>query len=633
MTTSAHETIRNLQNSSHTFFSELSGSLLRNKHLRELLQLVDGMVVNNDNTSLSRNFIINTDEASLMSPVARLGYELTMDRLKKDRWAVEGGVVRPDEPKEFSGLRKSILDVFKTSLPNDIINNKVTPNIYFSTTQTTLSELKSKQDNTRAQSVGFGEMKSLSSFLVSPPAHDTTHTLKHTPTFFVSILQNINSILDDTPLARFKSESKQYLNATLKPPFDQLEPSKAERLSRQREHVVRNIAYLTDNTPSTISLYQYAASCNWHSSPITTNFDKKEIMKLAKFATQPPPQEGGSSVNLESPPSGTHPLYFNCFLCPPFAKKCKQPAEKSKNKVAFLDPSHGDVNINRLIVRTNVRNVLTHYTRYHTDHLDPSVKAGHGLIIPCNICRRRAMEGKQEYLYYMYSCCLEDLRTHYFLLHNDDDLLLKLYNTVRQHIVTENLAVDLKLCDSYFLSRCLICGHLFPSQLCLLRHEKICLSKIVSCSSFFGLRLVEDLFCSKYTKKASEEESNLHIVNQASLFLKRLRNDELTNPTSSKNPTITKTTTTGTENQPKPKPKPKPFEEYLSETYGQFVIRRCSKSVKQANPRDGQPSTNHLQTIYKPVDNRPYKPRGLEANRQPQNQTNIFSKKPANTKR
>ena len=246
---------------------------------------------------------------------------------------------------------------------------------------------------------------------------------------------------------------------------------------------------------------------------------------------------------------------------------------------------------------------MTHYTRYHTDHLDPSVKAGHGLIIPCNICRHRVMERKLEYLYYMYSCCLEDLRTHYFLLHNDDDLLLKLYNTVRQHIVTENLAVDLKLCDSYFLSRCLICGHLFPSQLSLLRHEKICLSKIVSCSSFFGLRLVEDLFFSKYAKKASEEESNLHIVNQASLFLKRLRNDELTNPTSSKDPTITKTTTTDTENQPKPKPKPKPFEEYLSETYGQFVIRRRSKSVKQANPRDDQPSTNHLQTIYKPSTN------------------------------
>ena len=143
----------------------------------------------------------------------------------------------------------------------------------------------------------------------------------------------------------------------------------------------------------------------------------------------------------------------------------------------------------------------------------------------------------------MYSCCLEDLKTHYHLLHSDDDNQLKLYNTVRHYIVTENLPIDLKHCDFYFLTRCVICNHNFHSQSALVRHERICLAKVITHSSFFGLRLVQSTFYNEYTKKATEQADNLHLINQAGLFLKRIQNGDPSDTTSDEKPPTTASTT------------------------------------------------------------------------------------------
>ena len=580
----------------HTEFQELADSLLCDKYLRHFFKKLDNMTVNNDTTTLNRSFIINPDEASLMPAVARIGYELAMDRLQ-DGPSTDGFVQPPVKTtrNQFSGLRKTILGIFKTKFPEGIFASKVGSNSLFSTDMATITEARRKIDDSRARSVGFPEMKSLTSFLSSCTATSTSHhLLQHTPTFFVSILKNIPSILDTSPLTTLKSESEPYLAATLLPPFDRQNPSKLERLTEQREHVVSSLTHLLKHTPNTISLYQYTASRNWRSSPITTTFEKKEITRLEKFSkhSQTQPEGLPNNIDLAAPPSGAHPHYVNCFVCPPFARTSKNKTTSTKkpnDKVAFLDPFHGDVNINRLLVKCNLGDVKSHYTKHHNNPIDPSVKAGHGFILPCNICRRHVAEGKQEYTYFMYSCCLEDLKTHYHLLHSDDDNQLKLYNTVRHYIVTENLPIDLKHCDFYFLTRCVICNHNFHSQSALVRHERICLAKVITHSSFFGLRLVQSTFYNEYTKKATEQADNLHLINQAGLFLKRIQNGDPSDTTSDeKPPTTASTTATPTTT--------KSFTTYLSDTYGQFVIRRSSKTPLTQNTPAKDETPNSTQT-------------------------------------
>ena len=93
----------------HTEFRELSDSILCNKHLRNLFDQIDGMIVNNNDNSISRAFTINSEEASLMPVVARLGYEIAMDRVQNEKTPAEGGgVVHPPagiiRNNQFSGL-------------------------------------------------------------------------------------------------------------------------------------------------------------------------------------------------------------------------------------------------------------------------------------------------------------------------------------------------------------------------------------------------------------------------------------------------------------------------------------------------------------------------------------------------
>ena len=281
------------------------------------------------------------------------------------------------------------------------------------------------------------------------------------------------------------------------------------------------MTHIMEKKPATISLGHYASS-DWQTGPITTNFDRKELGRLEKLVTSfgGPQQELPNNVDLQQPSigSGTHPVYVNCFYCPPLVHKTKNPPP---TQIAFQDPLHSEVNIHRLTVRTSLQQTLDHFVKFHSDRQSARVKSGHGMILPCYLCHRYFLEGKEEYNYFRYSCCLEDLRSHYFLIHSEDHLLFQLYAAIRKMIVQENIFIDLKLVDTLFLSKCMLCGINLSSQFAVKAHEKICLSKFVSSCNFFGTRLTQDFFYCKYTKQKMEEEDQQHAIAQASLFLKR----------------------------------------------------------------------------------------------------------------
>ena len=191
---------------SHIYFSNLAESLILNKHLRKFLSNIDAMVLNAENPPISSNFIMNLGENSL-SPAATLGYELVKERLRGDALDIpqeipEKGVgVRPLKPKtattdvsELKQIRTKILDIFKNALPADVLNQKVYPNIGFTTDPAALASLTERNDNLKANSVGFADADTLRQFLLSNKMKGMNTSepcqLKHTPAFFTSILKN-----------------------------------------------------------------------------------------------------------------------------------------------------------------------------------------------------------------------------------------------------------------------------------------------------------------------------------------------------------------------------------------------------------------------------------------------------------
>ena len=601
--------VRNLENEpeyrSHLYFSAFAESLISNKHLRKLLTNIDAMVLNGENHSTSSKFIMDQEDNSL-SPAATLGYELIRDRLRGEgsldtpQGNSEKGVgIRPGKSSvtgnvsELKQIRTKILGIFKSSLPANILNEKVFPNIGFTTEPAVLTSLAEKHNKIKANGVGFGNVEILKQFLLSNNSHNQVagggvksapYQLEHTPAFFTSILENIDSILASSSVHALKREWKRYLAAT-QPPKPQTSCNlqqyaiKTERLQAQRERVVKNITYIMEKKPSTISLAHYASS-NWQTGPLTTNFDKKEIGRLEKLVSSfnnHQQQEVAGHIDLQQPATGSasYPQYVNCFYCPPY---CPTPTHKSKQTppqpqdVTFKDPSHSEVNIHRLLVRTSLQESLDHFVKFHTDKQSARVKGGHGMILPCYLCHRYVMEGKEEYRFSMMACCLDDLRDHYFLVHTDDHLLFQLYNTIRKMIVQENLLIDLKLVDNYFLSTCMLCGLNLSSQIAVKVHEKFCLSKFVSSCNYFGSRLTHDVFSCKYTKKKMEEEEHQHAINQASLFLKRA--SASTAATSATATATTSSTTTPAIESPATTPNQLTFEQYLTKKYGQFVIKK-----------------------------------------------------------
>ena len=585
---------------SHLYFSSFAESLISNKHLRNLLTNIDAMVLNGEPPSTSSKFIMNQDDISL-SPAATLGYELVKERLRGEtslgtpQGSSEKGVgIRPGimgksksgNVSELKQIRAKIMDVFKTTLPSNILSEKVYPNIGFTTEPAALTSLTEKHNKIKANSVGFGDPEILKRFLLSNNNKTTgggkspPWQLEHTPAFFTSILENIDSILVSSWSHSYKREWKRYLSAT-PPPKPQSSGNlqqyaiKTERLLAQRDRVVKNITFVLERKPSTISLAHYA-SADWKTGPLTTKLDKKEIGRLEKLVSSfntHNQQEVSSHIDLQQPASGGYPTYVNCFYCPPY---CTSPSQKSSPQprdVAFKDPSHADVNIQRLLVRTSLQDTLDHFVKFHSDRQSARVKGGHGMILPCYLCQRYVAEGKEEYRFSMMSCCLEDLRDHFFLVHSDDNLLFRLYTSIRKMIVQENILMDLKLVDTYFLSKCFLCGVNLSSQIAVKSHEKFCLSKFLSSCNFFGNRLTQDVFSCKYTKKKVEEEEHYHAINQASLFLKRASatTESSSVTTTATTPSTQATAKTTTRDQ-------LTFEQYLSKKYGQFVIKRKSSS-------------------------------------------------------
>ena len=557
------------------------------------------------------------DESSL-SPAATLGYELVKERLSTEspqEGCEKGAGIRPVRTNpncnlsELKQIRTKLMDIFRETLPGKLLSQKVFPNIAFTTDTAALACITEKNNNHRAHSVGFGNADLLKHFLLSNGEQNqevdargniklAPCQLKHTPTFFISLLENIDSILVPTPQHFLKREWKRYLNATPppkpQPPFNpQQHAIKTERLQTQRDRVVKNITHILEKKPSTISLAHYASS-DWQTGPITTNFDKKEVGRLEKLVSSfPPQQQDVVYADMHQPPigSGGHPVYVNCFYCPPLVHKPKNnPPAQSENEIAFQDPLHADVNIHRLLVKTSLQQTLDHFVKFHSDRQSARVKSGHGLILPCHLCHKYLMEGKEEYNYFRYSCCLECLRSHYVLLHSEDHLLFQLHAAIRKIIVQESVFIDLKLVDFYFLSKCMICGVNLSSQSAVKIHEKLCLSKFVSFCSFFGSRLTQDLFYCKYTKKKEEEEDRLHAITQASLFLKRA---SAPTPTTPATPSGQTTVTTATR---------EPFEQYLSRNYSQFLIKKTVSPSKQHNPNS---KPKHKESKKDPGSNNP----------------------------
>ena len=320
----------------HVYFSTFAESLVTNTHLRKLLTTIDRMVMNAENITTSSKFIMDPNENSL-PPAATLGYELVKERLSLDdaQDNSEKGVgIRPGKPKsncnlsELKQIRSKIMDIFKSTLPSELLSQSVFPNIGFTTDTAALACLTEKHNKVKANSVGFGNTDLLKQFLLSNRSQNqevdtrgniklASYQLKLTPIFFISILENIDSILVPSPQHFLKREWKRYLKATPpSKPQSPFNPSKVERLQTQRERVVKNMTHIMEKKPATISLGHYASS-DWQTGPITTNFDRKELGRLEKLVTSfgGPQQELPNNVDLQQPSigSGTHPVYVNCF--------------------------------------------------------------------------------------------------------------------------------------------------------------------------------------------------------------------------------------------------------------------------------------------------------------------------------
>merc|ERR1712105_46262 len=169
------------------------------------------------------------------------------------------------------------------------------------------------------------------------------------------------------------------------------------------------------------------------------------------------------------------------------------------------------------------------------------------------------------------------LKDHCLLMHHEDNLLYHLYVSIRKMIVQENIMIDLKLVDMYFLAKCPMCNMNFPSQAAVKIHEKLCLSKFVTSCAFFGNRLTHDVFSCKYVKEKSEEEDQLRAINQASLFLKRASASSSSKDSATTSATTTATSTTSTVTSTTIKTN-ETFEQYLSKTYGEFLLKKSSPS-------------------------------------------------------
>ena len=99
------------------------------------------------------------------------------------------------------------------------------PNIGFTTDTAALACLTEKHNKVKANSVGFGNTDLLKQFLLSNRSQNqevdtrgniklASYQLKLTPIFFISILENIDSILVPSPQHFLKREWKRYLKAT-----------------------------------------------------------------------------------------------------------------------------------------------------------------------------------------------------------------------------------------------------------------------------------------------------------------------------------------------------------------------------------------------------------------------------------
>ena len=219
---------------SHIYFSAFAESLTKNRHLRKLLLSIDKMVLNSEGPPTNSNFILNAED-NVLSPAATLGLELVKDSIRREQDELnmsgnnsEKGVVRPGKTNsacnvsELKQIRKKIMDIFKITLPSEVMNQKVLPNVCFTTNPSVLTSLSEKHNNLKANSVGFGTAHDLQYFLLSNrqlteklDATDGTYKLapiqlKHSPSFFISIAKCIDSILAPTPHHYLKKEWKQY---------------------------------------------------------------------------------------------------------------------------------------------------------------------------------------------------------------------------------------------------------------------------------------------------------------------------------------------------------------------------------------------------------------------------------------
>ena len=476
----------------HISFKEYSDSLISNKHLREFLKKIDNMIVNNGRNQ-TEGFILGPTEASL-SPAAEIGLSLAQDYVKY------GESESSDVP---NSLKTKIFSCLRDRVPHEVILANL-PNLSPSSDVNFLGNLKKKKTDVKAHSLGFPDGETLCCFLNSKDVlqPDKSRNLKLTPLFLLALLDKIDNLLDPSPLETFKDDMSLYSDAPLptESPFSELAQSKLGRLKEQRSRVIKNMNFLVNEKKiPTLSLGQYAAKEN-AAHCIITNFPEKEITKMKKYISSK------ETLELDVPVSGSSPVFLNCMICPPFVPKSK----KSTKKNAFSDPLHGDVNVHRILVRTSPEEVHRHYIAYHTDRSAPHSKAGHSYVFPCPTCKKLVAEGKTDYMFFMYSCCLSCLKIHRFLLHGESDILLSLYKDVREFVIQNQHSLDLKLADNIFLCKCHVCGFLFNSKVSMERHISICAARALSACAFYGHRVVPDFFSCSYTKKLSLEYEQTH---------------------------------------------------------------------------------------------------------------------------
>ena len=256
---------------SHIYFSAFAESLATNRHLRKLLLTIDKMVLNSEGPPTNSKFVLDPEE-NVLSPTATLGLELVKDRIRDEQNELtmggnnsEKGVVRTGKIRaaacnvsELKEIRKKIVDIFKIALPSEVMNQKVLHNFSFTTDTSILTALSEKHNNTKANAVGFGTAHHLQHFLLANNSNlkQEPCQLRHTPTFFISILQCCNSILAPSPQHYLRKEWKEYRNAT-PPPFPkspsnpQQHAIKTERLQGQRDRVLKNLTHLKCSKNST----------------------------------------------------------------------------------------------------------------------------------------------------------------------------------------------------------------------------------------------------------------------------------------------------------------------------------------------------------------------------------------------